>query len=354
MITRSQGLHALLPLVDGKPAAMLHLARLLREEGQPGRAIELCRNALALSTEDPELRSLAAEVMSIGIPSWHFSIVRDKVRNAAYEAALQRAVSPGCRVLEIGTGTGLLAMMAARAGAAEVITCESHPAIAQAAREIVAKNGYADCVRIIAKHSTDLDPAIDLGEPADILVSEIVSNNLIGEDVLPVLEHASRYLLKPNAQIIPARGCIRVALAEDTKAELRRIGVIGDFDLSPFNALAGPFHQIAVGNARLTLRSNPGDLFEFGFQSGGPFPGRHASVVLSAQGGYANGIAQWIALEMDDEDRYENCPVPGATSCWAILFHPFAQGINCATGQKIVVHGRHDRHDVRIWADTDS
>ena len=42
----------------------------------------------------------------------------------AYDAALRRAIRPGCRVLEIGTGSGLLAMMAARAGAAQVVTCE--------------------------------------------------------------------------------------------------------------------------------------------------------------------------------------------------------------------------------------
>ena len=75
-----------------------------------------------LAPDDGEVRSVAAEVMSAGIPRWHFDIVHDYPRNDAYEAALRRAVFPGCKVLEIGTGTSLLAMMAARAGAAEVVT----------------------------------------------------------------------------------------------------------------------------------------------------------------------------------------------------------------------------------------
>jgi hypothetical protein len=128
--------------------------------------------------------------------------------------------------LEIGTGTGLLAMIAVRAGAAEVITCEKTLAIAHMATEIVARNGYADHVRIIAKHSDELDVEADLGGPADILVSKIVSNDLLGE---PAHERAVRNLLKPGGRVIPARGRIRVALAED--AHTGRSGWAKSMDL---------------------------------------------------------------------------------------------------------------------------
>jgi type II protein arginine methyltransferase len=101
-------------------------------------------------------------------------------------------VTPNSRVLEIGTGTGLLAMMAARAGAGVGVTCEVVTAIAEKAAEIVAHNGYGERVRVVAKHSDQLDAEADMGGRADILVSEIVANNFLAEGVLPAHERAVR------------------------------------------------------------------------------------------------------------------------------------------------------------------
>jgi type II protein arginine methyltransferase len=53
-------------------------------------------------------------------------------------------VGPATKVLDIGTGTGLLAMMAARAGAREVVACEMNPAVADAASAIVERSENAD------------------------------------------------------------------------------------------------------------------------------------------------------------------------------------------------------------------
>ena len=142
---------------------MIQIAR-MSKGGQREQALAQCCIALALAARDAELAAQASRLLSKNVPAWHFAIVREELRNAAYDAALRRAIRPGARVLEIGTGTGLLAMMAARAGAA------------------------------------------DLGRPMDILVSEIVSNNLLGEDVLPAHERAVRDLLKPGGCFIPRAG----------------------------------------------------------------------------------------------------------------------------------------------------
>jgi len=187
------------------------------------------------------------------------------VRNAAYDAALRRAVRPHSHVLEIGTGTGLLAMIAARAGAAQVTTCEMNPAVAEMATDIVARNGFASRVRFIAKHSDALDVEADLGGRADILVSEIVSNDLLGEDVLPAHERAVRDLLKPGGHVIPARGVIRVAPAEDMRDDQHRLGDVDGFDVSAFNRFMPPVRSIRVGHEHLTLRCEPADLFAFDF-----------------------------------------------------------------------------------------
>jgi hypothetical protein len=338
--------------VTGNPAAMLVLARMLQEDGQKEKALAICRSALLLAPGDLQLAAKAKSLISGTVPEWHFNIVRDEARNAAYDRAIRRAVRPHSRVLEIGTGTGLLAMMAARSGAAEVVTCEMVPAIAEKAAEIVALNGYADRVRVVAKHSEMLDAEADMGGRADILVSEIVSNNLLDQHVLPAHERAVRDLLKPGAQVIPARGTVRVALAHET-GEKNDLTDISGFDLSAFNTLAQPVRKFSVGHKQLSLRSDAAALFVFDFASARYCAPAKVSLVRRSAGGEVNGIAQWIALELDDVTHYENCPAPGAGfSCWAVLFYPFAQAVHTVPGQEFRIFGTHDRRSLTVWADT--
>jgi predicted nicotinamide N-methyase len=340
--------------VQGNPAAMLLLARMLQEDGQKERALAMCRSALSLAPDDVELAARAKRLVTASVPRWHFDIVKDEARNAAYDAALRRAVKPHSRVLEIGTGTGLLAMMAARAGAAEVITCEQTPVIAEKAAEIVALNGYAGRIRVVAKHSDQLDAEADMGGRADILVSEIVASDILGEDVLPAHERAVRDLLKPGARVIPARGVARVALAHDAREDLDRLTNVGGFDLSAFTALAPAVRRIGAGHGRLSLRSEAADMFVFDLASAQYCAPSQASLLCRSAGGPVNGIVQWIALELDEVTRYENRPAPGARSCWAVLFHPFTRTVDSVAGQEFRILGSHDRERLTISAEADT
>ena len=350
MGTLGDGLAALLPRAEGNPAAMMRLAALMRKDGQSEQALALCRRALALAPDDPALAARGRDFLSKDVPGWHFAIVADAVRNAAYDAALRRAIKPGMKVLEIGTGSGILAMMAARAGAAEVVTSEVNPTIAETARGIIERNGYGDRVRVFCGHSDKLTLA-ELGGRADILVSEIVSNTLLGEDVLPSHEKAMRDFLKPGAQVIPARGRVRVALAEDLRSAKDEMGEVDGFDLSSFNSLRAPVRYINVGHESLVLRSEPDDLFDFDFGAAQFCAPETVMRTIRAAGGRVTGIAQWIALDMDSEARYENRPVTGATSCWAVVFHTLPAPIETMPGQMIRIAGSHDRHSLMIWAE---
>jgi protein arginine N-methyltransferase 7 len=343
-------LDALIARAAENPLALARLAGVLFNMGEDARASEIALQALRSAPDNAEIRHLVSGILNQGVPRWHFNLVRDAARNAAYEAALGRVVTGQTRVLEIGAGSGILAMMAARAGAKHVVTCETVPAIAEAAREIVALNGFADRVHVVAKKSYDLDPGADMGGRADVLVSEIISNTMVGEDALPVTEHAVRVLLKPGARIIPARGLVRVALAYDAKFHLARMDTIDGFDLSPFNRLAGASYRVPRGDARLTLLSAPVDLFDFDFQSGGPFPAATVATKVTSKGGRANGLAQWIALQMDENGWYENNPLLGTSSAWAVMFWPFLAPRDCPRGTTVEVSGSHDSDQLRIWA----
>jgi type II protein arginine methyltransferase len=339
---------AMIAAVEGEPLRMARLASRLLRKGEAARARDLSGRALALAPSDPEIQIIAAEIFSDGVPEWHAAIANDHARLAAYDAALRRAINPGDCVLEIGTGSGILAMMAARAGAAEVITCEMNPVIAECARQIIAQNGYADRVRVVAKHSDALRLGVDLSRRADVLVSEIIGTSLLGENVLPVMDMVADRLLREDGAMIPARGTVRVALADYADAANQRLGTIDGFDLSAFNGLLPPNFFIEVDSPHLTLRSAAADLFTFDFRSETPESGR-VRHMLKAQGGPANGVVEWIRLEMDDVTVYENQPHRTAQSSWGATFHLFVAGYAPQANEEVAVHASHDINSVRIW-----
>ncbi len=167
------------------------------------------------------------------VPYWHFPMIADENRNGKYESAIVRAMNrkKNPRVLDIGTGTGLLAMMASRAGASAVTACEMIPHIAQPAGDILEMNGYGDRIQLISKSSLDLQVPRDMKQKANVLISETVDHSLLGEGFLVALKHARRFLLEDDPIIIPAGAKVYAA-----GIEIRTEG-IHDLDFAPLNLL---------------------------------------------------------------------------------------------------------------------
>jgi len=106
----------------------------------------------------------------------------DEVRMAAYSRSIA-AAARGKRVLDIGTGRdALLAIMAARAGAAKVVAVEVQESMAEAAREAVAREGLSDTIEVLSGYSTQLRlPRVDL------VIHELVGNIATEEGLALVL-----------------------------------------------------------------------------------------------------------------------------------------------------------------------
>ncbi|WP_010185522.1 50S ribosomal protein L11 methyltransferase, partial [Sphingomonas sp. PAMC 26605] len=332
---------------DGRKLAAL--AGLASKIGLRNRVYPLALEARAHEPDDVEVAARTQQLIGQSVPRWHFNMLGDTPRNDAFDAAIRRAVTPGTHVLDIGAGSGLLSMMAARAGAGRVVACEENPAIADVAERIVAANGYADRVRVVTGNSRDLDVEADLEGRADVIVSEIVSNELLAEGVLKTLADAATRLLAPGGQMIPAGGDVMIALGSWGGAEDTRMGMIAGFDLSGFNALAQVPRNVMVGDATLTLHSDAAALLSFDFTGKAAREPHRSVVTLIADGSPIGGIVQWIRLQLDDVTAYENRPGLEAKSHWGAQYYPFDEPLELPAGTEVRVVGVHDGHQLLVW-----
>src|SRR4051812_10987878 len=106
----------------------------------------------------------------------------DRERLASFERAIHKAVPAGGGVVDVGAGTGILSMMACRAGARRVYAIERGE-IAEIAAELIRANAMSDRIVLLRGHSN----AIVLPEPADVVVSEVIGNAGVDEGILGTL-----------------------------------------------------------------------------------------------------------------------------------------------------------------------
>ncbi|KAF6771805.1 Protein arginine N-methyltransferase [Paragonimus kellicotti] len=202
--------------------------------------------------------------------SGYGDMLHDSDRNLKYNLAIQKAIayrrqmypSDPIRVLDIGTGTGLLAMMAVKAGADCVTACEAFIPVAECAEAVLKANGLWGKVHIIKKSSTKLVVGSDMIDRANMLVAELLDTELIGEACLSTYRHAAECLLTDDATLVPYAADLFVQVVESpflwshhclssylrSDAEQR---------LSHSESPLGPFHDSLLTNAVLTCSGAP-------------------------------------------------------------------------------------------------
>ncbi|EDV25960.1 uncharacterized protein TRIADDRAFT_55586 [Trichoplax adhaerens] len=279
--------------------------------------------------------------------SLYGDMLHDKERNVQYDQAIQKAVqayldvnpsSSSCNVLDIGTGTGLLALMAARAGAKKIYACEAFQPMAQLAQKIITENRYQDNIKIIQKRSTSMTADDDMdGCKADLIVMEIFDSELIGEGVLGTMLHAQQNLVKPNCVSVPAAAKIYVQACESKFLQKC-------CNLNPVKS-------------QMSVRRVEGKDNEF------TISGRRTLELTAIEDGVCHGLLFWWVLKMDCEGNIELSTAPkwidnksNHNLQWrdhwmqAVYFCP--QSISVTKGKSISIDVSHDEYN--IWFNVSS
>jgi predicted RNA methylase len=117
-----------------------------------------------------------------------FNCLIDTTRTKAFAKAIKKTVAKGDIVVDMGTGSGILAMLAAEAGAAKVYAVEIDPNNIKTLRNTFEKNGFENVIEVIEGSILE----VSLPEKVDVVIGEMIATALIEE--LQAL--AMNYILK--------------------------------------------------------------------------------------------------------------------------------------------------------------
>jgi protein arginine N-methyltransferase 1 len=263
----------------------------------------------------------------------HRLYLADEARVSAFASAIAEVVRPGDVVLDLASGTGILGLLACRAGAARVYAIDGG-GMAQPARAIVRENGLDGRVQVINGHST----LVELPERADVLVTDQIGNFGFDAGVVEYVDDARRRLLKPEARLVPSRIDLLVA-----PVDIPEIGAAVDFwsrrpagfNMTPLHEMtANSGHPRTIDSEQLLGAPRVGgtiDLFA-----------DNASIVVSAEiaierPGTLHGIGGWFAATLSPSVTLTNAPAASSRIDRRGVVFPIRRATAVQAGDRVAV-----------------
>lgn len=242
--------------------------------------------------------------MEYGITDYA-DMVADDVRMDAYVAALRSAVRPGSTVLDIGTGTGVVALLACSLGARHVYGIEPSPLI-ELARAAAVDNGVADRLTLIQGVST----RVELPERVDVIVSDLRGVLPLYTQHLVSIADARARFLAPGGALIPARDTIVAALLESpgdhayldvwrSRSRGLRLDAAASLAAGTFWKTKAEASQLLTGPVALTTIDYA--------RVEAPNVAGEASLHVTRDG-VAHGLCLWFDAELADGVGFSNRP----------------------------------------------
>ena len=247
-------------------------------------------------------------------------------------------------MLDIGSGTGILAYFACLAGARKVYAVEEGE-IVEVARAVCRHNGLEDRVMFIDDISTN----ITLPEPADVLISETIGNIGFEEGILGWVLDARKRLLVEDARIIPSAVRMYVAPVERPRegvylANWQRS--FYTFDFTPAHKTASNHLQSCklheshlLGQAKLLSSADLSS--EINVRVDGE------QTFTAERDGSLDGLGAWFEADLAEGISISTAP-PNPTESWSNIFFPLSERHSISAGDQISVRVR-SRENSSQW-----
>ncbi len=262
---------------------------------------------------------------------FHRHLLDDPIRTKAFIDAVTKTVRNGDIVADLGTGSGILAMACARAGAKRVYAMESNEII-EAARQLAHANGLSEQVVFLRGEST----RTTLPEPVDLVVTECIG--LMGPGEMEgALNDLTRRHLKPNGRVIPA-SISQFLVPVEAARHFEYVHCwsnreVYGFDFSPLQAIASNNVYVAwLDTSSFLSDFQPVGSSAFPSTGSRPVNARLEFEVLRA--GQFHGYCGWFEADLGGGIRLSAAPTDAPT-VWKQVFLPLETGLSISVGTTI-------------------
>jgi Ribosomal protein L11 methyltransferase (PrmA) len=274
---------------------------------------------------------------------FHRELLADSARTLAFRDAIDRLVRPGDVVVDLGSGSGILAFFAARAGASRVYAIEKQ-CTADMAALLARHNHLADRITFIHEYSLHAN----IPERANVLITETLGTFGFEEQILGLTHDARERYLAPGATIIPSRIVFTAVPVELPGVHARHIGWWKEprygLDLAPLGTFASNVIYAANIDASAYLAS-PVSLIDVALPSIETTDAAGQAVFTASREGLLHGFGGWFTATLADGITVSNA-TPGATH-WQQAYFPLETPVAVARGARVELALQ--THDGRAW-----
>lgn len=264
----------------------------------------------------------------------HRHYLQDRVRLTAFRRAIQELVAPGSVVVDLGSGTGILGLLACDAGATRVYSIEETSLI-ELAREIAQANGCADRMRFIKQFST----RVELPEPADVVLADQIGHFGFEAGLFDYFSDARRRFLKPGGVTIPQRITFCLAPVEHgplwDQIEFWNHASVG-MKIHPARTMAAntgyPITlkpEQLLGPSVEPLSVNPG--------LSGPQPLHFRCTLPISRAGTLHGLGCWFVAHLSPSVTMTNSPLTEHRIDRRNVFFPLDRPVSVQSGDTVTV-----------------
>jgi PRMT5 arginine-N-methyltransferase/ribosomal protein L11 methyltransferase PrmA len=266
--------------------------------------------------------------------SGYGKMLADQYRSEAFMQALRGAVHPGAVVMDIGTGPGIMAVLACQLGASRVYAIEPCEII-QVAREIAAANHCAEKIVFFE----DLSTEVTIPVLADVIVSDLRGLLPLFGRHIPSIVDARRRFLAPGGTLIARKDRIWAAVV-DTPKEYGK--VVDAWDRNPLGhdlstarrKVLNDFYKVRVTPDQLLTAPQLWATLDYTTMES---PDIRGMLRWNAErNGTGHGILVWFDMELADGVAFSTGPESPET-IYKSVFFPWLEPVRLAAGQNLCV-----------------